>query len=310
MSDKPAIMICGQGSRDDGAVEEFNRVATHLRERFADQRIESGFVEGEAPDIRTGLDRLAAEGARQILCVPAMLFAAPQLADEINSFAAAHKDIDVRFGRELAIDRRLLEICKTRVEEAEAACEGDVARAETLLMVVGRGTNDSDANSNVHKVMRMLWEGMGFGWGQVCYGGVTSPRVPDGLDHAAKLGFKRVIVLPYFLVGGVSLQQIFDQTDEAATRYPHIQFVKTSYLKDHPLVIDALVERVEEMLSGDSNMNCQVCTYREQIIVPEGGADHSHDHDHDHDHGHGHHHHHGHDHHHHHHHDHGDDVKT
>jgi sirohydrochlorin cobaltochelatase len=35
---------------------------------------------------------------------------------------------------------------------------------ETLLMVVGRGASDPDANSNVAKVMRMLWEGFGFGW--------------------------------------------------------------------------------------------------------------------------------------------------
>ena len=31
-------------------------------------------------------------------------------------------------------------------------------------MVVGRGTSDPDANSNISKVARMLWEGMGFGW--------------------------------------------------------------------------------------------------------------------------------------------------
>ena len=36
-------------------------------------------------------------------------------------------------------------------------------------MVVGRGTNDPDANANVSKVARMLWEGMGFGWMEVSY---------------------------------------------------------------------------------------------------------------------------------------------
>ncbi|WP_417798665.1 sirohydrochlorin chelatase [Terasakiella pusilla] len=325
MSDKPAIMICGHGSRDEGAVEEFNLVAKNLRERFPDRLVESGFLEFATPIIRTGLDKLAAQGAKQILCLPGMLFAAGHvkndLPSEINNFAVEHEDIDVRFGRELAIDRRLLEVCKTRIEEAEAACDGEVARADTLLMVVGRGTNDSDANSNVHKVMRMLWEGMGFGWGEVCYSGVAVPRVPDGLEHAAKLGYKRIIVMPYFLFTGILVNRIYDQTDEVAAKYPDIQFVKTSYLKDHPLVIDAFVERVEEMLSGDNNMNCQLCKYREQIIGYEGdvgaaqvghhhhvmgiGTDghHHHDHGHAHDHGHdhGHHHPHGHDHGHHHH---------
>ena len=73
-----------------------------------------------------------------------------------------------------------------------------------MLVVVGRGTSDSDANSNVNKVMRMLWEGFGFGWGEVCYSGVTFPLVEPGLRHAARLGYRRIVVFPYFLFTGFS----------------------------------------------------------------------------------------------------------
>ena len=64
-------------------------------------------------------------------------------------------------------------------------------RNQTLLMVVGRGTNDPDANSNVSKVARMLWEGMDFGWAEASYSGVTVPLVDAGLSRAARLGFRR-----------------------------------------------------------------------------------------------------------------------
>ncbi|WP_135080331.1 sirohydrochlorin chelatase [Terasakiella sp. SH-1] len=315
MSDTPAIMICGHGSRDDNAVEEFNLLAKNLRERFPDRDVESGFLEFATPIIRTGLDKLKERGAKQILCVPGMLFAAGHvkndLPSEVNNFAAENEEIDVRFGRELAIDRRLLEVCKQRIEEAEAACVDKVERKDTLLMVVGRGTNDSDANSNVSKVMRMLWEGMGFGWGEVCYSGVAFPRVPEGLEHAAKLGYKRILVIPYFLFTGILVDRIYTQTDEVAANHSDIEFVKAGYLKDHPLVIDTFVDRVEEMLNGGNDMNCQLCKYREQIIGYEGevgtaqvghhhhvmgiGTDgeHGHHHHHGHDHGHHHHHHHG-----------------
>lgn len=329
MSDKPAIMICGHGSRDDGAVTEFNLVAQHMRERFPDRDVESGFLEFATPIIRTGLEKLAERGAKQILCVPGMLFAAGHvkndLPSEVNNFAAEHPEIDVKFGRELAIDSRLLKACQQRIEEIEAQAEEKVDRKDTLLMVVGRGTNDSDANSNVSKVMRMLWEGMGFGWGEVCYSGVAFPRVPEGLEHAVKLGYKRVIVFPYFLFTGILVRRIYDQTDEVAVNHPNVEFLKAGYLKDHKLVIDTFVDRVEEMLTGENNMNCQLCKYREQIIGYEDSVgqvqvghhhhvmgigtdgDHGHHHHH-HDHGH---HHHGHGHHdhgnHHHHHDHGDD---
>jgi sirohydrochlorin cobaltochelatase len=177
-------------------------------------------------------------------------------------------------------------------------------------MVVGRGTSDSDANSNVSKVTRLLWEGFGFGWGETSYSGVTFPLVEPGLEHAAKLGYRRIIVFPYFLFTGVLVKRIYDSTDRIALRYPNIEFVKAPYLNDHPMVVDAFLERIEEIVAGENLMNCQMCKYREQILGFEDevglaqashhhhsegigtNADHVHDCFHDHHHGagdHGHH---------------------
>ena len=68
-----AIMICGHGSHDDGAVEEFNRLANHMRERLPQYNVESGFLEFATPVIRTGLNKLIERGAKKIICVPGML---------------------------------------------------------------------------------------------------------------------------------------------------------------------------------------------------------------------------------------------
>jgi len=304
---KTGVMICGHGSRDSGAVSQFNALAGHLKEKLPGYEIESGFLEFASPVLRTGLDALKERGVQRILCLPGMLFAAGHvkndLPSEVNEFAAANPDIDVRYGRELAIDRRLLEAAAERIEEAEGLAKTKVARADTLLMVVGRGTNDSDANSNVCKVARMLWEGMGFGWAEVSYSGVTTPLVNAGLAHALKLGYKRVIVFPYFLFTGILVNRIYDWADEAAAAHPDVKILKAGYLNDHPLLIETFVDRVGEMLSGENVMNCQLCKYREQIIGFEGDVGQpqvGHHHhvrgigtDHDHDHGHHHHHHHG-----------------
>jgi len=135
-----------------------------------------------------------------------------------------------------------------------------------LLVVVGRGASDPDANSNVSKVTRMLWEGLGLGWAETAYSGVTFPLVEPGLEHAARLGYKRIIVFPYFLFTGVLVKRIFHYTDIVAAKHPEIEFVKASYLNDHPLVLDAFAERVEEIRNGVNNMNCQLCKYREQFL--------------------------------------------
>ncbi len=274
MTKKTAVMICGHGSRDDAAIEEFNRLAGHLSKRLPEYDVESGFLEFATPVLRTGLDKLKERGAEKIVCLPGMLFAAGHvkndLPSEVNNFGAENPGIEMIFARELAVDKKLLIAASQRIEEAEQKATTKVARADTLLMVVGRGTNDPDANSNVSKIARMLWEGMGFGWAEVSYSGVASPLVNAGLAHAVKLGYKRIIVFPYFLFTGILVRRIYDWADEAQANHPEIEFFKASYLDDHGLLIDTFVERVEEALVGDNKMNCQLCKYREQIIGYEG----------------------------------------
>jgi sirohydrochlorin cobaltochelatase len=210
----------------------------------------------------------------------------------MNSFMAVNPGIEVKLGRDLAIDAKLLAAAADRIASVVPH-----NREDALLVVVGRGTNDPDANSNISKITRMLWEGMGFGWGETAYSGVAHPRVDAALGHAARLGFRHIVVFPYFLFTGVLVKRIYAQTDEAAARFPEIEFVKAPYLRDHPLVIDAFAERAAEIEGGEPNMNCQLCKYRTQIVGYEGevglaqqahhhhvrGGDHAHD-DHDHDH--------------------------
>ena len=274
MDDKTAVMVCGHGSRDAEAVAEFDALAARLRELLPDCDVGSGYLEFARPIIREGLERLKDRGARRILAVPGMLFAAGHVKNdlpwELNSFAAENPDIAVHYGRDLAIDPKLLRASRDRIEAAERAAPDGIQRDETLLMVVGRGTNDPDANSNISKVARMLWEGMGFGWAEASFSGVAQPRVNTGLRRAVRLGFRRIIVFPYFLFTGILVKRIYRQSDEVAQEYPEIQFLKAAYLKDHPLLLEVFQDRIGEISTGDNRMNCQLCKYREQMIGYEG----------------------------------------
>jgi sirohydrochlorin cobaltochelatase len=231
---------------------------------------EWGFLEFATPIIRDGLDALLEKGVDRVLAVPGMLFAAGHAKNDIpsvlNRYQATHEGIRIDYGRELGIDLKLIRAAGARIEEAVQRASPGVSRHETLLVVVGRGASDPDANSNVSKVMRMLWEGLGFGWGEVCYSGVTFPLVEPGLEQVAKLGYKRIIVFPYFLFTGILVQRIYDHTDRVAARHPEIEFIKAGYLNDHPLVLDSFADRVQEILDGVNNMNCQLCKYREQFL--------------------------------------------
>ncbi len=304
---KIGVMVCGHGSRDPDAVREFQAVARGIEERLPHYDVESGFLEFARPIIRDGLDALMARDVRRILAIPGMLFAAGHVKNDVpsvlNAYAAQHPGLEILLGRDLGIDLKLIRAAGARIQEALDQAGNGVARHDTMLMVVGRGTSDPDANSSISKVCRLLWEGLGFGWAETGYSGVTFPLTEPALEHAVKLGYKRIVVFPYFLFTGILVKRIYRYTDEVAARNPDIEFVKAPYLNDHPLVLDAFAERVEEIQNKTNAMNCQLCKYREQALGFEDevgllqeshhhhvegiGTDDDADHDHGHHHGHG-----------------------
>lgn len=321
MTEKIGVMVCGHGSRDEGAVREFAQFAEGLRKLMPETPVEYGYLEFATPIIRDGLDKLREQGVTRVLAVPGMLFAAGHVKNDIpsvlNTYAAKHEGFTIELGKELGIDPKMIRAAGARIQEALDAAGDDIPMHETMLVVVGRGASDPDANGNVAKVMRLLWEGFGFGWGETVYSGVTFPLVEPGLEHAARLGFRRIIVFPYFLFTGVLVRRIYEHTDRVAERHPDIEFVKAPYLNDHPLLIETFRERAEQILTGDTAMNCGGCKYRTQVLGFEDqvglaqeshhhhvegigtGDAHEHHHHHHNDNGDGHHH--GHDHEHHHH---------
>ena len=203
-----------------------------------------------------------------------MLFAAGHVKNDVpsalNAYAAEHR-IRIDFG---AISASIPSCSPPRAIASTPLSRplDKRPREHTLLAVIGRGTSDPDANGNVAKVARMLWEGMGFGWAEVGYSGVAHPRVDTLLERAARLGFGRIVVFPYFLFTGVLVRRIYAQTDAVAARHPEIEFVKAGYLNDHPLVLDTFVERIQGIDAGNVNMNCLLCKYRERIIGHEAAV--------------------------------------
>ncbi len=325
--EKLGIMVCGHGSRNRLAVEEFAKVAEGLRAAMPEYPVEYGYLEFANPVIHVGLDKLREQGVTRVLAVPGMLFAAGHAKNDIpavlNAYAAKHDGFTIEYGKELGIDAKMMQAAGARIQQAIDGAESEVPLHETMLVVVGRGASDPDANSNVSKVTRMLWEGFGFGWAETFYSGVTFPLVEPGLRHAAKLGFRRIVVFPYFLFTGVLVNRIYQHMQLVAADHPEIEFIKAPYLNDHPQVMETFRERVWQILDGDNAMNCALCKYRAQVLgfenevgLPqeshhhhvEGVGDsctlcdgecngacqekpHPHSHDHGHDHNHDHHHH-------------------
>ena len=177
-----------------------------------------GYLEFSRPIISEALDTLRDISVTKVIAIPAMLFAAGHAKNDIPSVLNAYSartGLEIIYGRELGIDNSLISAAGERINEAMTSTSS-FELSETLLVVVGRGSSDPDANSNVSKITRMLVEAIGFAWGDTVYSGVTFPLVEPGLRHLLRLGFRRIIVFPYFLFSGVLVSRIRRYVSEVA----------------------------------------------------------------------------------------------
>jgi sirohydrochlorin cobaltochelatase len=82
----------------------------------------------------------------------------------------------------------------------------------------------------------------------------------------AKLGYRRVVVFPWFLFSGILIDRIYGFTDRVAAAHPGIDWVKAGYLGDHPKVLETFAERATELVGEVPPPNCAMCKYRTQVL--------------------------------------------
>ena len=310
LPENSGIIICGHGSRAKIAEEEFSLLATGLRARFSQLEVEYGFLEYSSPNIHMALDRLIAKGITNIYAVPGMLFAATHAQNDIPSVLITYMQkkpaLTIKYGQELGLHDEMIMAFQHRIMEAinlvEMPTPGDLY--DTMLVVVGRGTSVARANAEASKLTRIVAENMGFGWCETVYSGVTFPSVGRGLEMALKLGFKKIVVAPYFLFSGKLIGRINAYIEKVAAEHPDISFQVADYLRDQSHVINTFVERIEETVSQPAVNNGLMEQFQSRLAAGEvevhhhhaefkperevSEKAHSHSHDHSHDHGHAH----------------------
>lgn len=268
--DQFGIVVAGHGSRDPDGVREFEALVDLIRARAPQHVVTHGYLEFASPTIDQAVKASLAAGTRQIAVVPGVLLGARHakndMPSEMLALARDYPETDFHFGSPLNLHPKLLQLAQERIVAAEALSAQTVRRDDSCLVLVGRGTTDPDANGEIAKLARMLEEGMGFGGVYVCFSGTAKPLVDDGLRAAARLGFKRLVVLPFFLFDGVLVKRIYAAADALQQREPELEVLKAGYLGVHPFVADVLIDRAREAVEGRAAMNCSLCKYRVQIV--------------------------------------------
>ncbi|MDH6610956.1 sirohydrochlorin cobaltochelatase [Streptomyces sp. SAI-208] len=297
----PALLIAGHGTRDEAGAEAFRDFVRELAARRPELPVAGGFIELSPPPLGDAVAELVERGVRRFAAVPLMLVSAGHAKGDIPAALSREKErhpgISYTYGRPLGPHPALLSVLERRLDEALGAGEGrtPMDRADVTVLLVGRGSTDPDANAEVYKAARLLWEGRGYAGVETAFVSLAAPDVPSGLDRCAALGARRIVVLPYFLFTGILPDRVRQQTEGWAAAHPEVEVRSADVIGPEPELLDLVLERYEEAVKGDLRMNCDSCVYR--IALPgfedkvgQAQQPHFHPDDDGHHHHHGHHH--------------------
>ena len=275
--DDEAILLAGHGSRREKSNEQVRELAADLEGRLGIP-VDAGFLELAEPAIDDAISGLAAT-VSQVTVVHLSLFAASHVKNDVplavTQARERHPELTINNGAHLGVHPALLSLLDDRAAAVEAELGVDRVEDDVAVVVCARGSSDPDANADVHKLARLLYEGREFERCAASFIGVTEPLLEETLHDVAKTRPDAVVVLPYMLGDGVLTGRIKDGAREFDEEYPYVQAAAGDPLGTDSRLLDVLGDRWQEARTGSVEMSCDTCKYKVELDGYEedqGGA--------------------------------------
>ena len=282
-----AIVVIGHGTTDPQGVSQFIELVATLQSRDPLRKYYAGFMELAEPNMDDAIAQAVRDGHTELLCQPALLLTAGHAKNDlparIREVAAHHPGVNLRYGSPMELSAEIVALCAQQVRDAAPGLDF----AACTLLVVGRGTSDPDANSNVSKLARMLEEGLGFSESDVCYFSATQPRLAKGLERVASRTDGSIVVFPFILFSGVLHEMLNAELRRVQALIPTARFVRASPFGSASDFADAFLLRIQTAIHGHADLPCLLCKYRSalpgrehDVGTPQPAGHHHHHHHH------------------------------
>ena len=275
--DDEAVLLVGHGSRREKSNEQVRALAADLEDRLG-LPVDAGFLELATPSISDAIAGLAATVSR-ISVVQLSLFAASHVKNDVplavQRARSEHPGVTVHNGAHLGVHPALVDLLDDRAAAVEAELGVDRETDDVAVVLCARGSSDPDANSDAHKLARLLYEGRAFDRVETAFIGVTEPRLEEALHAAAKHRPDAVVVLPYMLGDGVLTGRIREGAAEFDDEYPYVDAAAGDPLGTDGRLLDVLGDRWQEARTESVDMSCDTCKYKVELDGYEadvGGA--------------------------------------
>ncbi|MET8342036.1 sirohydrochlorin chelatase [Streptomyces microflavus] len=198
----PVLLVIAHGSRDPRHAATVHALTGRVRAQRPWLRVETAFLEFNAPSVPRVLERLAAEGAAEVVALPLLLTRAFHAKTDIPSVLrearARLPRLHIRQADVLGPSPLLNATLGRRLREAGVR-PGDIPR--TGLVLASAGSSDPEAIAVIAEIARELRH---TGWCAVrpAFASASLPRTEDAVRALRAEGIDRVAVAPYVIAPG------------------------------------------------------------------------------------------------------------
>lgn len=243
------LLVVGHGTRDPAGIAEFHETMRLIESHAArlphgPRRVEGCFLELAEPTIDAAIDRLAASGVDHLTVAPLILFAAGHAKRDIpEAVAAAAGRVGINRVQQmshLGCRPEMVALSARRFQEAVSRLEPVVA-AQTLLLMVGRGSRDEEATAEMHRFAQLRAAATPVGRLEVAFTAMAEPNLDQAIERVARLPLRRIVVQPHLLFAGELLERVQATVRRAAETWPDRQWVVAGHLGAEPEIAAAVV---------------------------------------------------------------------
>lgn len=235
-----ALVLVAHGSRDPRHAATVARLRARVAEQRPGLRVEVGFLDFCAPGVGQVLERLAAEGVRDVVAQPLLLTRAFHAKADVPAVlrraASRLPGLSLVRAEVLGPSPLLTSALERRLYEAGVR-PGD--RRSTGVVLASAGSSDPEAIAMIAAVARE-WRHTGWCAVRPAFASACAPRTEDAVRALRAAGVARVAVAPYVLAPGRLPDRIAAGAAAAGAD------VVADVLGPAPEVVDLLLQRFDE----------------------------------------------------------------
>ncbi|MEU6300469.1 sirohydrochlorin chelatase [Streptomyces erythrochromogenes] len=198
----PVLLVIAHGSRDPRHAATVHALTRRVRALRPGLRVETAFLDFNAPRVEQVLSALHAEGVRDVVALPLLLtrafHAKADIPAALSDALTRLPGLSVSVADVLGPSPLLVEALERRLSEAGLT---PADRATTAVVLASAGSTDPEAIAVIAEIARE-WRHTGWCAVRPAFASAALPRTEDAVRALRAEGFARVAVAPYVIAPG------------------------------------------------------------------------------------------------------------